>query len=69
METINRVLAALARKIPQHLSGPFIILSFMAVLAVLNYCIVSMATYVIVGAVLLVCWMIIGKLLTDQYKK
>lgn len=64
---IDRQIRELAEIIPEKLSSPLLILSFLIVLNIFDYLVIDQKTYAVIGAVVLVIWMLFGIRLREAY--
>ncbi len=55
--------------LPEKYSHPILLLSFLIILNIFDYLIIDQETYIVVGAVLLVVWMVVGIRMREAYTR
>ena len=69
LNILDDQLDKIAKKLPEKYSAPVLLLTFLIILNIFDYLIVDMKTYAVIGAVLLILWMLIGIRLRDAYAR
>ncbi len=59
----------IAEILPEKYSNPILILSFLIILNIFDYMVIDQETYAVIGAVLLVVWMLVGIRLREAYTR
>ena len=59
----------IAEKLPEKWSSPVLLLTFLIILNIFDYLVVDMRTYAVIGAILLVIWMLLGIRLREAYAR
>ncbi len=59
----------IAEILPEKYSNPILILSFLIILNIFDYMVIDQKTYAVIGAVLLVVWMLVGIRLREAYTR
>ncbi len=69
LHIIDAQLDKVADKLPEKYSAPVLLLTFLIILNIFDYLVVDMKTYAVIGAVLLVIWMLLGIRLREAYAR
>lgn len=69
LNILDNQLDKIAEKLPEKWSSPVLLLTFLIILNIFDYLVVDMKTYAVIGAVILVIWMLIGIRLREAYAR
>ena len=69
LNILDNQLDKVAEKLPEKWSSPVLLLTFLIILNIIDYLVVDMKTYSVIGALLLVLWMVLGIRLREAYAR
>ncbi len=69
LNIFDNLMDKIAEILPEKYSNPILILSFLIILNIFDYMVIDQKTYAVIGAVLLVVWMLIGIRLREAYSR
>ena len=69
LKILDDQLDKIAEILPEKWSSPVLLLSFLIILNIFDYLVIDMKTYAVIGAVVLVVWMLIGIRLREAYAR